>query len=173
MGVRYFYSVKAVLNAESSSYTSEGGSALLDVYTEVENNGPMSWASGSDWYYGGDSVLGVDYFEVKGGYSGSYQIYNPAVYKNFDYDVFKISLSKGNSITFTKNSGNMGSGGLAVSINWLDSWGLLGGHAFASGGETYTPVFDAGVTISHAYIEVDIPSGATGSNYDFTFSISR
>ncbi len=175
VGVAYHYSVKAVLAGDSSPYTPESGLlAVLYTYAEVENNGPISWASGQDWYFSGDNLTSYDCFKVTGGYSGSYAIYNPAMYKNYDYDVFKIWFDKGNSIRFTKNSGNVDPlNGMIVGIYWKDSTGQMGGHIFASGGETYTPTLNYGVTITHAYVEVDIPSGITGSNYDFTFAITR
>jgi hypothetical protein len=175
VGVLFYYSVAATLSSETSTYTDESSGGIVYRYDEVENNGPISWAAGADWYYCGRSdLIGLGLFEIAGNYSGSYAILNPNMGKNYDYDVFKIMLSKGDSIRFTKNSGNLDyMSGMGVSLWWLDSTDQLGSRSFASGGETYTPLLNAGVTIKHAYIQVAIPSGISGSAYDFTFTITN
>jgi hypothetical protein len=171
-GIIFFYSVKAVVGSDSSA-TSERSGGILYVYNEVESNGPSSWGS-TDWYSFGNILTGKDLLEVKGGYSGSYAIYNPNQDKNYDYDIYKISMARGNSIAFTRNSGNVDLlSGMVVALCWVDSSGGEGSHNLAAAGETYSPWVNAGLTITKAYIQVSIPTGITGSSYDFTFAITR
>jgi hypothetical protein len=177
VGSRYFYSVNAVASGNNSSeYTGEYECAALYVYNEQENNGPLSWAS-NNWYSRGNHVWDWEYFELIGGYSGSYAIYNPAMDTYYDHDIFRISLSPGQKITFSRISGNVDNmNGMTVTLGWVVSSSGSSSesdvHRFAAGGETYTlGNVSYGATFIESYIRVSIPSGITGSNYDFIFSI--
>jgi hypothetical protein len=171
-GAVYFYAVSAVLGSDKAT-TSEASVSLPFVYTEVENNGPTSWAS-SNWYYFGDSLTGYDVFEVLGGYSGSYAIYNPSQYENYDYDIYRITLARGDTVTFVRHSGNVDPlNGMEVSLEWVDSSDVPGGHSFAAGGETYAPWLNLGQYFKQAYIQVSIPTSITGQSYDFSFTIGH
>jgi fibronectin type 3 domain-containing protein len=179
VGSRYYYSVNAVANGSNSSeYTSEYECAALYVYYEQENNGPLSWAS-NNWYSRGNHVWNWKYFELIGGYSGSYSIYNAALDTYYDHDIFRISLSPGQKITFSRVSGNVNNtNGMSVTLGWVVSSSGSSSesdvHKFAAGGETYTlGNVSYSATFIECYIRVSIPSGISGSNYDFIFSISQ
>ena len=172
-GFLYYYSVKAVLGSDSSAATSERSGSIVYVYRESEPNGPTTWASDL-WYYSGNSILAKKVFEIIGGYSGANAIYNPYMYEKYDYDVFKISLAKDDKITLRINSGNVNSmSGLGVSVCWVDSSDIEGAHAFTSSGGTYSLWLNYGLTVTEAYIKVSIPTSATGTNYDLSFTVTR
>jgi hypothetical protein len=181
-GIIYYFSVRAVANNGTyvSAFSVECRGFSVFTHSEKENNGPTSWAS-SYWYVSGELLRGYDYLELSGTYSDSNAIYDTSLSMNYDYDIFRISLSPGQIIRFQTVAGNVDVlNGMKVTlcrVVYYTSSGVYleqDVHDFAAGGETYTlgnPNWN--FTFSESYIRVSIPTGISGSDYDFIFEITR
>ena len=181
-GIIYYFSVRAVANNGTylSAFSAECRGFSVFIHSEKENNGPASWAS-SYWYAYGELLGGYDYLELSGTYSDSNAIYDTSLSKNYDYDIFRISLSPGQKIRFQPVAGNVDVlNGMKVTlcrVLYYTSNGVYleeDVHDFAAGGETYTPPNpNWNFTFVESYIRVSIPTGISGPDYDFVFEITR
>ena len=164
----------------SSAYTAEYRCFSVFVHPEKENNGPASWAS-KNWYWAGEFLRGYDYLELSGTYSDSNAVYDSTRSMDYDYDIFRISLSPGQQIRFQKVAGSVDTvSGMRVTLCRVVYYTSTGEyveqdvHVFDAGGETYTldnP--DWYLTFSESYLRVSIPTGISGPDYDFIFEITR
>ena len=181
-GIIYYYAVQAVTNNGNylSPFSAESRGFSVFIHPEQENNGPPVWDTGF-WYVYGELLRGYDCFEVSGTYSDSNAIYDSSLSMNYDYDIFRISLSPGQSIRFQPVAGNVDIvNGMKVTlcrVLYYTSSGVYleeDVHDFAPGGETYTPPNpNWNFTFSESYVRVSIPTGISGSDYDFIFEIIR
>ncbi len=111
-GKGYFYQVYATdntYNRQSSDSDPAYAATMKTVYESERNNENTSTTLTYDTHYydAEESTEELDWFRVKGGYSGAYSIYSSYSYRNYDADCFLIYLEDGDGVQFSLISGNM------------------------------------------------------------------
>ena len=123
-GKGYFYIVSASENTyDRTSEDSDPAYAVTmkTVYENERNNENASTTLLYDTHYydAEETTEELDWFRVKGSYSGAYSIYSAYSYRNFDADCFLIYLEDGDGIQFDMISGNM-SGIYSMSVSVIE-----------------------------------------------------
>jgi len=176
-GVAFEYRVKVVVpDMGESDWSAPVVLGSRKLVTEVERNGPSSWSSSGSWYFSGNSAIGLQYFTLQGGYSGTYAIYQPASYKYFDYDVFKVSVSRNDTVTVSVTRG-AGSGPWSMSVELVcvttSGGGVLRDMAlkkFTGSGDSYTLV--GGVQdCTYTHLDVVMPVDV-GASYTYSIDVA-
>ena len=111
-GKGYFYKVYAVDNTHGrSSADSDATYAATrrTIWETERNNANVSTTlTYNTHYYNAERVTEeLDWFRLRGGYSGAYSIYSSGWYRSFDADCFRIYLEGGERIEFNMISGDM------------------------------------------------------------------
>jgi hypothetical protein len=180
-GLYYFYKVMALLPSEGreSAYSAEVSNYIAKGVSESERNNPTLFDHDIWGDYAESSTLSLDEFYISGSYSSAYAIYNPNAYRNFDYDLFKISLGRNERIRVRCLEGDMsgawGMGLSLVEVYETESHRLeeIDVHPIYSTDDTYTyrPAYSGA---RYIYLAVGMPTNlGEAYSYGLRISISR
>jgi len=181
-GSKNSYKIKAVLVSESrsSDYSSEVSVIVYTNIYESERNGPTGTLGTTNWgYYREHSTESMQYFTIYGAYSGAYAGYNAASYKNYDWDIFGLSLEKNDELIIQVLQGNTsGLWGMSLSITLHMTDGSDLGNKPTISGNTYTwnILYNANETVSYSYLTVSMPDNLINTgpyNYSLKVTINR
>jgi hypothetical protein len=176
-GVDFAYRVKVVVAGVGESDWSAPVTAWTwKIINESERNGPSSWGSSGSWYFSGNNALGLKHFVLKGGYSGTYAIYQPASYKYYDYDVYKVSVRTNDTVTLNVQRG-AGSGLWAMEVHLVcvttSGGGVLNdmiAHEFTGSGGRFK-VLGGVQTCTYNYLDVVMPVDV-GASYTYEINVT-
>jgi len=166
-GQGFFYKVSAYDPAlQQTSGDSETVYAVTkrEVFESERNNEDTPNTLGYDthWYDAEQLTSDLDWFSVKGGYSGAYSIYSSASYKNFDADCFRLWLDDGDRVEFDLVQGTM-SGLWSMSVEVVEYGKSSTGndrevlcHTFSADGDSF--VYDASNTgtVMGCYLKISM-----------------
>jgi hypothetical protein len=179
----YHFRVKAVDEAgtvygDDMSFTTSP--PTYETINEKERNGPTTTLTTVNWsYYRDRSTSNKEYFIINGGYTGAYAGYNAASYKNYDWDLFDLSIDKNDEVTVQVLSGTTsGLWGMSLSIVMDMVGGTTLGTTPTVSGSTYkwTILYNANETLSDAYLMVSMPDNLINTgpyNYQLKVTITK
>jgi hypothetical protein len=179
-GLGYLYKVKAVLAAESreSAYCPEVYACTWFIINDTEPNGPTGTLTSDPWYpYVQEGASGYDGIIFQGSYDSSYTAYSPTTRTTLDFDLFKFTLEKGDSITMALVTGTMTGSrdGMVIKICEVYGTSEITVKEFYSAPGTYTyQPFSANYL--YAYVRVELPEDLIASgpyNYEIKLQIIR
>ena len=179
----YHFRVKAVsaggtIYGDDMTFTTSP--PTYESINEKERNGPSTSLTTMNWsYYRDYSTSNKAYFIINGGYTGAYAGYNAASYKNYDWDLFDLSIDKNDEVTVEVLQGTKsGLWGMSLSITLDMADGTSVGTTPTISGSTYkwAITYNANQNISDAYLMVSMPNDLINSgpyNYQLKVTINK
>lgn len=150
----------------------------MKIISETEQNNAMSHPF-RHWLFAEDSTEGLDWFRIKGGYTGQYRYYSAYYYKYYEVDCFLLTLNTGDEVTFTLHKGEYaGTGGMVADVmEWTDRDTKVQSHAFVRSGDDFTYRKSTMMgTVLGTYLKITMPDDLIKFgpyNYEVEIKIRR
>lgn len=160
-GKGYYYRVFAVdaVNERTSADSDAAYAATMKIIYEKEQNNATSHPF-RHWLFAEDSTEGLDWFRIRGDYSGQYRFYSAAFYKYYEIDCFLLTLNSGDMVTFTLLKGQYaGTGGMTADVlEWTNNDNKVMSHAFVRSGDSFTYRRTSSMgTVLGTYLKITMP----------------
>jgi fibronectin type 3 domain-containing protein len=187
-GKGYQYAIRAVDDIYSrTSQRIESDYILTEVKVLFEqelNNEDCGTSLNYDTHYwdAETTTEELDWFRIKGGYTGQYSIYSAASYRNYEADCFVVELERGDRVEFSLISGDM-NGLWSMSAKVMEYGQYSTGndrevqmHEFYTGNNTYEYRPSSTGSVFGVYLQVSMWDDLINFgpyNYEVEFKIIR